>query len=384
MVRFFIGFSAQARLAVVVKTLKATSVDLFHFLVLFVPTFIAYVISGNIIFGRRLEEFATIGASLGTCFRILIENEYEWELLAEEHFITTAIWVWSFLLIVTLLLLNMVLAIILDIYNDVRHDVDNADSILLFFQHWLLRAWSGKAWVHNTEIKNMMDNMSGSNIVPVDDLRALFPTMREDQLEELTAASRANAKFMLKSFMPARNFLKSISSTSVKLHELRQAIQDNRDSDDLVSGAGFHEVERNASVMSNLSVGTAGSSMSSLGSAVSPQLDKQVEEEKKSSALRAAGLIRPYPGAPKAPGGLPPLLPADKASNERSQSDSKPPWLQEIDRLMDGQEHALIAAQAQIQEIQWRLLATSRELIKDTRGLASSRSVQSKANFHMD
>ena len=65
MVRFFTSFSAQPRLAVVTPTLEVSAFDIVHFLVVLAPTWFAYALAGCFIFGRRMEEFATIDACVG-------------------------------------------------------------------------------------------------------------------------------------------------------------------------------------------------------------------------------------------------------------------------------------------------------------------------------
>ena len=120
MFRFFVSFGSQARLAVVLKTMKAVMTDLLHFMIVFIPTFMAYAITGSLVFGRRIEAFSTIQGSIGCCFRIVFESDYDWEDMSAEFYWAAAMWAWSFLILVVLLMLNLVLAIILDVYSEVR------------------------------------------------------------------------------------------------------------------------------------------------------------------------------------------------------------------------------------------------------------------------
>merc|ERR1712241_124291 len=130
MIRCFLVLEYQPRLAVVIATLKATSIDLAHFLIVFVPTFFAYAVAGMCIFGRRVDEFSSIERSVGTCFKIAMESEYNWDKLSEEDFVTSASWIWTFLLLIVLLMLNMVLAIIMDVYTEVRNAAGNSETVL--------------------------------------------------------------------------------------------------------------------------------------------------------------------------------------------------------------------------------------------------------------
>merc|ERR1719203_509966 len=91
--RFFVAFRVQPRLAVVTNTLIAVVSNLVDWAFMAVPCFVSYMVAGNLLFGRRMEGFSSLGMSLGTMFRMLFENEYDWDVLSEEHFATSALWV---------------------------------------------------------------------------------------------------------------------------------------------------------------------------------------------------------------------------------------------------------------------------------------------------
>mmetsp|Transcript_24707 Transcript_24707/g.68917 ORF Transcript_24707/g.68917 Transcript_24707/m.68917 type:complete len:721 (-) Transcript_24707:35-2197(-) len=143
MCRLFGSLEFQPRLGIVIKTLKATTVDLFHFGIIFIPTFIAYAIAGMCIFGRRVDHFSSLPRSIGTCFKIAIETEFDWDTLSEEHFWTATIWVWTFVMLICLIMLNMVLAIIMDVYTEVRHASDNEETFMEGLLFGLDSLWSG-------------------------------------------------------------------------------------------------------------------------------------------------------------------------------------------------------------------------------------------------
>lgn len=129
MVRFFTAFHAQPRLAVVTSTLEKSFIDIIHFLLVLMPTFFAYAMSGCLLFGKRIEQFATIQGSVGVCFRILMEGEYDWPDLSEEHTWTSGFWVWTFMFLLVMLMLNMVLAIILDVYTEMRKKSGQSETV---------------------------------------------------------------------------------------------------------------------------------------------------------------------------------------------------------------------------------------------------------------
>ena len=84
MMQCFMALQWQPRLAVVTHTLIDTSVDLFHFLIVFIPTFIAFAIAGHAMFGRRIDTFSTIEGSICVCFKLAMESEFDWWTLSED------------------------------------------------------------------------------------------------------------------------------------------------------------------------------------------------------------------------------------------------------------------------------------------------------------
>lgn len=187
MVRCFVMFEFQPRLAIVIATLKATSIDLCHFLVVFVPTFLAYAIAGMCIFGRRVEEFSSVTRSIGTCFKIAIESEYDWEKLSEEDFITSASWVWTFLLLIVLLMLNMVLAIIMDVYTEVRRAAGSSETVADNIRFLLKRIWYRKEWISDDKLLEVLAEMPRT--LTGQELRQAFPKMTDMQYTRLMSAA---------------------------------------------------------------------------------------------------------------------------------------------------------------------------------------------------
>jgi len=191
MLRCFLILEFQPRLAVVVATLKATSIDLLHFLVVFVPTFTAYAIAGMCIFGRRVEEFSSITRSIGTCFKIAMESEYQWEKLSEEDFITSASWVWTFVLLIVLLMLNMVLAIIMDVYTEVRNAAGNSETVFGNIRFLMKRLWLWREWISDDKLLEVLAELPRA--LTGAEFKKAFPGMTDVQYKRLmnTAVSKA-------------------------------------------------------------------------------------------------------------------------------------------------------------------------------------------------
>eukprot|EP00928_Gymnodinium_smaydae_P084976 TRINITY_DN6826_c0_g2_i1.p1 TRINITY_DN6826_c0_g2~~TRINITY_DN6826_c0_g2_i1.p1 ORF type:complete len:1042 (-),score=231.14 TRINITY_DN6826_c0_g2_i1:33-3158(-) len=137
--RLFKAFSAQPRLALVTDTLAVTAVDLVHFLLVFISIFMTLAISGLILFGRQLESFTTVPRAMTTVFRVML-GDFEWDMLRSVGLWEAFVWLFFTLGVMNLLLLNMVLAIVMDGYAQVKRASGNAATlpaeIIALASHW--------------------------------------------------------------------------------------------------------------------------------------------------------------------------------------------------------------------------------------------------------
>jgi len=131
--------------------------------------------------------FSTVSQALMTCFRIMIESEYPWDDLASEYYITAGIWSWTFIMIVAILMINMVLAIILDVYNEVHENTSGSETVWETMRQIYNRVYYFKSWVPYTTLKAKTDEClkSSQPFIDKDDIRRLFPTMPEVELTQL-------------------------------------------------------------------------------------------------------------------------------------------------------------------------------------------------------
>jgi len=130
MVRLFKAFSAQPRLGVVTKTLHLASSDLFHFTIVMGAVFLTFAIMGVALFGSQFDRFSTIERSCMGLFRFLMgdfsieEMETSGRPFATFYFI-------AFMMTVLLIMLNMLIAIILDVYVEAKNGAKSSSSIFV-------------------------------------------------------------------------------------------------------------------------------------------------------------------------------------------------------------------------------------------------------------
>jgi len=224
MFRFFISFGSQPRLAIVLRTMQNVLTDFYHFLIVFMPTFMAYVISGSLIFGRRIETFATIQSSFGACFRIAMESEYDWEDMSAEFFWAAALWSWSFLMLVVLLFLNMVLAIILDIYNETREASFPGEAIWETMAHFMYRTARYRTWVSDKTMDASLSKDTDKGMLTRQDLETEFPNMPESQKQLFFNACRTEMLWESAKDLSKKNLLKLTGSLMDALDVAHQAV----------------------------------------------------------------------------------------------------------------------------------------------------------------
>uniref|UniRef100_A0A7S4VIU8 EF-hand domain-containing protein n=1 Tax=Alexandrium monilatum TaxID=311494 RepID=A0A7S4VIU8_9DINO len=167
--RFFKAFSSQPRLAMVTKTLAKASTDIFHFVVVFGTVFIIFAVSAMILWGQELEDFANEARSLMTVFRIVL-GDYDWEALHSVGRPQAYAWFWTFIWLVNLVMLNMLLAIIMDVYTDVKAGIGNSAETLWSQSIEIWRRWRDVSMGRSVSLKKI--------------LKALDPTDLDDEEEE--------------------------------------------------------------------------------------------------------------------------------------------------------------------------------------------------------
>ncbi|CAE7225330.1 pkd2 [Symbiodinium pilosum] len=140
LLRLFKTFSLQPRLAVVTRTLWMSFADLVHFGIIFLSVFLTYVFMAMGFFGRTVEGYADFGVAFITLFRSLMGDA---DFPAMEDQVGRAIagvFHITFMLCMLLILLNMLIAIIMDVYGETKRNAQFSDpvwnDIYDFFYRW--------------------------------------------------------------------------------------------------------------------------------------------------------------------------------------------------------------------------------------------------------
>lgn len=156
--RLFKAFGSQPRLAVVTQTLKKAWVDLVHFGIIFCSVFFTYTVAAVVLFGREVHSFTTLFRAMITCFRAMF-GDFDWDELRLVGRSDAFLWFLPFMVIIVLVLLNMLIAIVMDAYDEVIAGLDHEDGMLVMMK----KAYRQKLSAWRKEDVPMFDVLRGVN-----------------------------------------------------------------------------------------------------------------------------------------------------------------------------------------------------------------------------
>ncbi|CAK0862971.1 unnamed protein product [Prorocentrum cordatum] len=230
--RFLVASRGQRRLALVVNTIIQGFEDIMHLTVVLLLMILAYVFSGHILFGARMQDFSTVWGSWGYVFQIVGQREYQWDdLIAGHNSIIVMIWLWSLFLVVILVVLNLVLAMVFDSYNEVRTSVTDKDTIWHTGLRLFYQLQSLSTWTTHQEIRGRLYNWSKEHKedkVDMYKLRAICPKMPSAQLDLLFEDCQNRIKSTVE--RGRKNMLsEAIASILLGTEELRRGVRMMKD-----------------------------------------------------------------------------------------------------------------------------------------------------------
>jgi len=129
LLRLFKAFSSQPRLALITNTLAVAATDLAHFLIVFLCVFVSYAVMGTVCFGQEDQNFSTLDRSTMSCFRCLM-GDFDFDLMVESGRTWPSILYFaSFMGLLSMIVLNMLIAIIMDAYAEAKNSSKSAETL---------------------------------------------------------------------------------------------------------------------------------------------------------------------------------------------------------------------------------------------------------------
>merc|ERR1719281_1502879 len=87
-----------------------------HFFIVFGSVYFCMMVNSVLFFGQDIMEFSTFFRASHTCFLAML-GDWDWEAMQEIGYLKAQVWFWLFMLVMVLVLLNMLLAIIMEAYT---------------------------------------------------------------------------------------------------------------------------------------------------------------------------------------------------------------------------------------------------------------------------
>ena len=161
------------RMGLVSRTIRIAAFDLFFFFILMGLITGLYAILGTLIFGRESNNFATVSHSTVTMLSALAGLYSH----PSDDDSVSQLFYWSYMLVSFFVMLNALLAIIIDAYTAVVAEIGSAPPDPLIFAFWSRVDGNGTA--------------AGDHAVPLDDVMPLLEAWVGPELARVEATSGA-------------------------------------------------------------------------------------------------------------------------------------------------------------------------------------------------
>jgi hypothetical protein len=230
MLRFFKAFKAQPRLAIVTTTLYNASSDIGHFLLVFLTILLSYAMAGVFLFGRANSDFMNLTFAMMSCFRAMM-GDFDWDELSRQHRGSAFLWFATFMVLVYLIMLNMLLAIVMDVYTGVKAKMSSKDSDAVWTQTWhMIKGYYLK--ITNKD-KTVLDSVllaklqAVGKIVPALDKKGLMeaiPQLEAEQAQELLTMAEHFVDEENEQMVSMSNALKIMGAIKLTVDKIEETV----------------------------------------------------------------------------------------------------------------------------------------------------------------
>ncbi|KAJ0404323.1 hypothetical protein ATCC90586_007637 [Pythium insidiosum] len=139
-------FRFHPRLNVLTRTVARALHQFAAFFFVFLAIFASFAAAGAVLFGDRVEEFSTFDNTIKSCINMLFGN-FDLAVIQDLHYPCGVVFYWCYMIIVALVLLNMMLAIVVDSYSAVCEDSKATSHDVSFTRTWTLLIVDAAWWI---------------------------------------------------------------------------------------------------------------------------------------------------------------------------------------------------------------------------------------------
>lgn len=208
MIRFFKVFDGQPRLAVMSMTFGLCCTDLLYFFVIFM---VIFSVTSFLLFNSQLKPWRSIFLSFNECFKILMED-YPFAAMFRVHPFAASLWFWLFMTLVYIVVVNMLIAVILDTYTHAKELLgqDTQKGFVTQLHH---------LWLQSRACKVIKERSGESGWESLEDLRE-----RLIKLEEQYVMSTGGTTINRASVPPALAKMRSNAQSRTSLKSLQESV----------------------------------------------------------------------------------------------------------------------------------------------------------------
>eukprot|EP00439_Symbiodinium_sp_Y106_P082774 s138_g22.t1 len=190
MLRLLKSFDAQPRLSVVTRTLYTATVDILHFFIVISCVYLCLALNALMVFGQDMQE--DLDARASSADLVPMQDWPSMEKVGAGRLIAS-MWMWTFQIIVVVLLVNMLLAIILDAYSEVKSRMSLMTTLDAQISEMLRRRRQSlnKERVRLSEVWNAYLEKYGDEKLMLSSREIITP---EDVMERVQGIPKSQAK----------------------------------------------------------------------------------------------------------------------------------------------------------------------------------------------
>jgi hypothetical protein len=119
-IRTFKCFKVHPRLNIIAHTVFQTGEKLAYFMFAFMIVVLGYSFGGWVLYSAQLDAFATLGDSATTVLDMCLVGNTDYASMEAAHPVATIFYFWTFVFLLLLIMLNVLLAIVIDEYEAMR------------------------------------------------------------------------------------------------------------------------------------------------------------------------------------------------------------------------------------------------------------------------
>ncbi|CAI6002019.1 unnamed protein product [Closterium sp. NIES-65] len=134
----------QPRIGIITRTMAAALPAILHFFLVFGIIFLGFSFYGYLVFGRTLAQFRTIPNAMLSCFFMLIQDNstaYYYAMLEGWERLAAFVFWLSFIVIMVFILMNVVIAIVVDAFMDVKEAAQEETALPIDIWILLRNLW---------------------------------------------------------------------------------------------------------------------------------------------------------------------------------------------------------------------------------------------------